>query len=133
MLVGGAEAIQHWVLIYVLLAFRLQPANGSNIAALVATLLSPALPLSGPISRSDPIPWSRPVPGFGDPAARVVILHNGIEVAAGRGQAFGMGATVRSLSVGAAAEPTVNTATSTSAQITILPMTQPLTARRAKK
>ena len=53
------------VLIYVLLAFRLQPANGSNIAALVATLLSPALPLSGPISRSDPIPWSRPVPRSG--------------------------------------------------------------------
>jgi hypothetical protein len=38
---SGAEAIQHRVLIYVL-AFRLQPENGSTIAARAATLLSPA-------------------------------------------------------------------------------------------
>jgi hypothetical protein len=37
----GAEAIQHRVLIYVHPAFRLQPENGSTIAALAATLLSP--------------------------------------------------------------------------------------------
>jgi hypothetical protein len=50
-----------WVLIYVHLAFRLQPENGSNIAELAATLLSPALPLTGPVARSDPITLTAPV------------------------------------------------------------------------
>jgi hypothetical protein len=40
----GVEAIQHWVLIHLHLAFRLQPENGSNIAALAATRYRRPLP-----------------------------------------------------------------------------------------
>ena len=56
---SGAEAIQHRVLIHVHLAFRLQQENGSNIAALAATLLSPAIPLTAP--GSDPLTGPEPL------------------------------------------------------------------------
>jgi len=36
--------------------------NGSNVAALATTVLSPTLRLSAPTPRSDPIPCSSPVP-----------------------------------------------------------------------
>jgi hypothetical protein len=43
------------VLIHVHLAFRLHPENGSTIAALAATLLSPAIPLTATVPRFDPL------------------------------------------------------------------------------
>ena len=41
---------------------RWRPTDSSNIAALAATLLSPALRLAAPVPRSDPIPLTAPVP-----------------------------------------------------------------------
>jgi hypothetical protein len=43
------------------LAFRLQPENGSIIAAPAATLLSPAKRLTAPVPRSDPLTGPDPL------------------------------------------------------------------------